>query len=45
MEIKSWLNNIGMGVIKNGCSYSRLRTLKLAISQTEINGINWFLVC
>ena len=45
MEIKSWLKNIGMGVIKNGCDHSGLSTLKLAVSEKGINGINWFLVC
>ena len=38
MEIKSWLKNIGVGVVKNGCGYSGLRTL--AVSQETINGIN-----
>ena len=45
MEIKSWLINIGVGVVKNGCGHSGLRALKLAVSQEAINGINWFLVC
>ena len=45
MEIKSWLKNIGVGMVKNGCEYSGLRTLKLAVSQTGVIGINWFLVC
>ena len=44
MEIKSWLKNIRVGVVKNGCDYTGPRTLKLAVSQREINRINWFLV-
>ena len=44
-EIKSWFKNIGMTVVKNECGNSGLRTLKLAVFQTEINQINWFLVC
>ena len=44
-KIKSWLKNIGVGLVKNGCGYSGLRTLKLAVSQEWINGANWFLVC
>ena len=45
MEIKSWLKNIGVGIVKNGCDHSSLRTLKLTVSQVGIIGINWFLVC
>ena len=45
MEIKSWLKNFRLGLIKNGCDHSGLKTLKLAISQEGIYGINWFLVC
>ena len=44
IEIKSWLKNIGMGVIINWCAHSGCRNLKLAVSHKEINGINWFLV-
>ena len=40
MEIKSWLKNIGVGVVKNGCGHSGLKTLKLAVSQDRIIGIN-----
>ena len=35
MEIKSWLKNIGEGIVKNGCGHSGLRTLKLAVSQKK----------
>ena len=42
MEIRNWLKNIWVGAAKNGCSYSGYRTLKLAVSQEGINGINWF---
>ena len=45
MKIKSWLKHIGMGMLKNGCGHSGLRTLKLFLSQKGLNGINWFLVC
>ena len=43
--MKSWLKNIGVDVVKNGCGHSGLRTLKLAVCQKGINGINLFLVC
>ena len=39
MEIKSWLKNVGVGLVKNGCDHFGL---KLAVSQNGINGINWF---
>ena len=45
IEIKSWLKNIGVGMVKNGCGHSVLRTLKLAVCQGKMNEINWFLVC
>ena len=45
MEIKSWLKNIGVGRVNNGCGHSGLKTLKLALSQKGICGKNWFLVC
>ena len=44
-EIKSWLKNIVVGVIKNGYGHSGLRTLKLAVSQEVINRVSWFFVC
>ena len=44
VEIKSWLKNIGVGLVKNGCGHSGLRTVKLAVSQEGINGVSWFLV-
>ena len=44
-EIKVWMKNIEVSVVKNGCGHSGVRTLKLAISQKRINEINWFLVC
>ena len=31
-------------MVKNGCSYSGLRTLKLALYPETISGINWFLL-
>ena len=40
MELKSRLENIGVSVVKKECSHSGLRTLKLALSQEGINGIN-----
>ena len=40
MEIKSWLKNIGVGMVKNGCGHSGPSKLKLAVSQEGINGIN-----
>ena len=45
MEIKHWLKNIGMRVVKNGCGKSGHMTQKSTVSQERINGINWFLVC
>ena len=45
IEIKIWLKHFGVGMVKNGCGHSGLRTLKLAVSQEEINGVNWFLLC
>ena len=45
MENRSWLKNIGVGMVKNGCGHSVLRTLKLAVCQGKMNEINWFLVC
>ena len=45
IEIKRWLKNVGVGVVENKCGHSGLRTLKLAVSQEEINRVNWFLVC
>ena len=42
MEFKSWLKNIWWGVVKNGCGHSDHMTLKLAVSQEGIDGINGF---
>ena len=39
IEIKSWLKNIGVGMVKNGCDQSGLRTLKLTVSR-GINGVS-----
>ena len=39
MEIKSWLKNIGVGMVKNGRGHT---DLKLAVSQRGMNRINWF---
>ena len=45
IEIKGWLENIGVVVVKNGWGHSGLRTQKLAISQEGMNVINWLLMC
>ena len=45
MEINSWYKNIGVSMIKKMCGHSVYMTLKLAVSQEEINGINWYSVC
>ena len=45
IEIRSSLKNIGVGLVKNGFGDSGLQTLKLAVSQEVVDGINWFLVC
>ena len=42
MGIRDWLKNIGVGVFKNGCGQSVLRTLISAVCQEEMNGINGF---
>ena len=42
MEIKSWLENIGEGIVKNACDHCGLRTQQQVVFQ---KGINWFLVC
>ena len=42
MEVKNWLKNFGVGVVKNGCSHFGHRTLKMAVSQKGIDEINWF---
>ena len=34
-----------MGVVINQCAHSGHRTLKLAVTHEEVNGIKWFLVC
>ena len=36
MEITSWLKNIGVGMVKNGCGHSVLRALKLAVYQGKM---------
>ena len=43
IEIKSWLKNIGLDVVINGCAHSGGKTLNLAVSHEGINGISWFL--
>ena len=45
IEIKGWLKSVGVGLVKNGCGYSGLRTLKLDVFQEGINEVSWFLVC
>ena len=40
MEMRSWLKNIGVGEVRNGCGHSVFRTLKWAVCQGEMNGIN-----
>ena len=42
MEIKNSLKNSGVGVFRNGCGYSGLRTRKLAVSQGGIHGLKYF---
>ena len=44
MEIKSWLKNIRVVMIKKWCGHFGLWT-KLAVSQEGVDRINWFLVC
>ena len=41
-EIKSWYKNIGVRVVKNGCSHPGHWTFKLAVSHKGINEINRF---
>ena len=45
IEIKSSFKNIELGMVKNECGHSGLRTLKLAVSQKGINGMNWYFWC
>ena len=45
MEIKSWLKNVGVGMVKNGCGQSGHKTLKLAVSQEGVNEKNLFFAC
>ena len=42
---KSCLKKIEVSVVKNWCDYSGHRTLKLAVCQERINGINWVFAC
>ena len=44
-NIKSWLENMGICMVKSRYGHVGLRTLKLAVSQKRINGIIWFLAC
>ena len=39
------VENLGVGVVKNGCGQSCDETLKLTLSEEWTNGINWFLAC
>ena len=41
MEIKGWLKNIQVGMVKNGCGHLGLRALKLVVSQA-VYGITGF---
>ena len=43
MENGSWLKNIGVGVVKNGCGHSVFRALKYVVCQGKMDEINWFL--
>ena len=40
IKMRGWLKNIGVGLVKNGCGHSVLRTLKLAVCQGKMNEIN-----
>ena len=39
MENRSWLKNVGVGLVENGWGYSVLRTLKLAVCKGKIFGV------
>ena len=39
------IKSTGVGVVINGHAHSGHRTLKLAVTQVEMNGINCFLMC
>ena len=45
MRINCWLNILREGMVKDGCGHSGHRTLKLAVSQEWMDGINWFSAC
>ena len=40
MENSIWLKNVGVGMVKNGCDHSVLRTVKFAVCQGKINEWN-----
>ena len=40
METEGLLKNIGVVGVKNGCGYSGLRTLKLAVSEEGNNRVS-----
>ena len=39
------VENLGVGVVKNGCGQSCDGTLKLTLSEEWTNGLNWFFAC
>ena len=45
VENRSWMKNIGVDMVKNGCGHSFLKTLKLVACQRKMNEVNWLLVC
>ena len=44
-QIKSWSENVWVGMVKNRFGQSGYGTLKLAVSQEWIDGINRFFAC
>ena len=45
MEIRSWLKNIEVDMVKHGCGHFGYRTQTLTVSQEGIDRINWLFVC
>ena len=45
IQIKRWLNILGLSLVKNGCAQSDDRTQKLTLSEEWVDEINWFFTC
>ena len=45
MDIKSWLKNVGLGMVKYGRDHSGHKALKSAVSEYGIDELSWFFEC